>query len=189
MNIYDEHPFKVILDYAHNPAAVRAMSELVDRFEPDGRRIVVLSAPGDRRDEDIREIAEIAAGHFDHFICRCDDNRRGRGKDEVAVLLKNTLLEKGIESDRIEVIPDEQEATSRALQIAGPGDLILVLADAIKRTWKQIIYFNSEAKVEEGSTRSSIAIDLPETGDFRFDENLEIISDERGVRIAREAGD
>jgi cyanophycin synthetase len=189
MNIYDEHPFKVILDYAHNPAAVRAMCDVVDRFEPEGQRIIVLSAPGDRRDEDIRAIAEIAAGHFDHFICRCDDNRRGRGKDEVAVMLKNALLENGIESDRIEVIPDEQEATSRSLQMAQPGDLVLVLADDIKRTWKQIIYFNSEAKVEEGKTKPSIVIDLPETDDFRFDDSLEIISDERGVRIAREAGD
>ncbi len=189
MNIYDEHPFKVILDYAHNPAAVRAMCDLVDRFDPEGRRIIVLSAPGDRRDEDIREIAEIAAGHFDHFVCRCDDNRRGRGKDEVAVMLKNTLLEKGIESDRIEVIPDEQEATSRALQMAEPGDLILVLADDIKRTWKQIIYFNSEARIEDGTTKSTISIELPDTDEFRFDEGLEIISDERGVRIAREAGD
>jgi cyanophycin synthetase len=189
MNIYDEHPFKVILDYAHNPAAVRAMCGLVDRIEPEGRRIVVLSAPGDRRDEDIREIAEIAAGHFDYFICRCDDNRRGRGKDEVAVMLKNALLEKGIESDRIEVIADEQEATSRALQVAEPGDLVLVLADEIKRTWKQIIYFNSEAKIEGGSTKPAISIALPETDEFMIDDSLEIISDERGVRIAREAGD
>ncbi len=92
MNIYDEHPFKVILDYAHNPAAVRAMCALVDRFDVEGRKIVVLSAPGDRRDEDIREIAEIAAGHFDHFICKCDDNRRGRGKDEVAVIPNRRIL-------------------------------------------------------------------------------------------------
>ncbi|MCK5362493.1 MAG: cyanophycin synthetase, partial [Gammaproteobacteria bacterium] len=138
-NIYDEHPFKVILDYAHNPAAVRAMCNLVDRFDAEGRKIVVLSAPGDRRDEDIREIAAIAAGHFDHFVCRSDDHRRGRGDDEVAVMLKNRLLEDGIEPDRIEVVPDEQEATSRALQMAAPGDLVLVLADNIKRTWKQII--------------------------------------------------
>ncbi|MGB5511771.1 MAG: cyanophycin synthetase, partial [Woeseiaceae bacterium] len=111
MNIYDEHPFRVILDYAHNPAAVAAMCSLVDRFEVGGQRIVVLAAPGDRRDEDIRAIAAVAAGHFDHFICRCDDNRRGRGHDEVAVMLKNTLLEKGVPADRIEVITDEQEAT------------------------------------------------------------------------------
>lgn len=189
MNIYDEHPFKVILDYAHNPAAVRAMCALVDRFEPEGRRIVVLAAPGDRRDEDIREIAEIAAGHFDHFICRCDDNRRGRGQDEVAVMLKNRLLEAGISSDRIDVIADEQEATSKALQMAASGDLILVLADSIKRSWKQIIYFNAEARTEAGGTKPAINLDLPVTEGFSFDEDVQIISDERGVRIAREAGD
>jgi cyanophycin synthetase len=189
MNIYDEHPFKVILDYAHNPAAVKAMCDLVDRLEPDGRRIVVLAAPGDRRDEDIRDIAGIAAGHFDHFICRCDDNRRGRGHDEVAVMLKNKLLENGISSDCIEVVPDEQEATSKALQMAEQGDLILVLGDNIKRSWKQIIYFNSEAKGDDVTKKTNVTIELPQIDDFSIDDHVEIISDERGVRIAREAGD
>lgn len=189
MNIYSEHPFKVILDYAHNPAAVSAMCALVDRFEVEGRRIVVLSAPGDRRDEDIREIASISAGHFDHFICRCDDNRRGRGKDEVAVMLKNKLLEEGIPADQIEVVADEQEATTRALESAAPGDLVLILGDNIKRTWKQIIYFNSGAKIEDTGRKSTVSMELPETDSFAFDADVQIISDERGVRIAREEGD
>ena len=189
MNIYSEHPFKVILDYAHNPAAVSAMCALVDRFEVEGRRIVVLSAPGDRRDEDIREIASISAGHFDYFICRCDDNRRGRGKDEVAVMLKNKLLEKGIPADQIEVVADEQEATTRALESAAPGDLVLILGDNIKRTWKQIIYFNSGAKIEDTGRKSTVSMELPETDSFAFDADVQIISDERGVRIAREEGD
>ena len=189
MNIYNEHPFRVILDYAHNPAAVRAMCGLVDRFEIDGRKIVVLAAPGDRRDEDIRSIAEVAAPHFDHFICRCDDNRRGRGEDEVALLLKDTLLENGIGEDRIEVIVDEQEATAKALQSAAAGDLILVLADDIKRSWKQIIYFNADAEVDKTPDKVPVKAVLPETDDFTFDDNVQIISDERGVRIAREEGD
>ena len=189
MNIYDEHPFRVILDYAHNPAAVAAMCGLVDRFDVDGRRIVVLAAPGDRRDEDIREIADIASGHFDHFICRCDDNRRGRGEDEVAVMLKNRLLEMGVSADRIEVIPDEQEATTRALEMAETGDLILVLGDNTKRAWKQIIYFNSGARVESPGKNANNTINLPDMEDFQMADDVEIISDERGVRIAREEGD
>jgi cyanophycin synthetase len=179
----------VILDYAHNAAAVKAICSLVDRFDVEGRKIVVLAAPGDRRDEDIREIAGIAAGHFDHFICRRDDNTRGRGPDEVAIMLKDKLLEEGIQSDAIEVIPDEQEATTRGLELANTGDLVLVLGDNVKRTWKQIIYFNSGAHVEETGTKLPITIELPETDDFTFDTNLEIISDERGVRIAREEND
>jgi cyanophycin synthetase len=189
MNIYDEHPFKVILDYAHNPAAVRAMCNLVDRFETEGRRIVVLAAPGDRRDEDIREIAAIAAGHFDYFICRCDDNRRGRGPDEVAVMLKNRLLEEGISADHIDVIPDEQEALSKVLEMAEPGDLILALGDNVRRSWKQIIYFNSEAKGDDVAKKATVTIELPVTDEFSLDDDVEIISDERGVRIAKEAGD
>ncbi len=189
MNIYTEHPFRVIMDYAHNPAAVKAMCGLVDRFEVEGKRIVVLSAPGDRRDEDIHEIADIAAGHFDHFICRCDDRRRGRGHDEVAQMLKARLLERGVPESAIEVIPDEPEAVDAALKMAQSGDLLLILADGVKRTWKQIIYFNSgdKTKVE---TRSHIVIeDSSEAETFKLDDNLEIISDDRGVRIAREAGD
>jgi cyanophycin synthetase len=189
MNIYDEHPFRVILDYAHNPAAVQAMCDLVDRFEAKGKRIVVLSAPGDRRDEDIREIAEIASGHFDHFICRRDDNRRGRGEDEVATMLKNRLLEKGVSPDQIEVVPDEQEANSRALEMAQPDDLILMLGDNVTRAWKQIIYFNSGTRAESGGNTTSASVDLPQFGDFDLASDVEIISDERGVRIAREEGD
>jgi cyanophycin synthetase len=185
MNIYDEHPFRVILDYAHNPAAVRAMCALVDRFEVDGRKLVVLSAPGDRRDEDVREIAEIAASHFDHFICRCDDNRRNRGDDEVAVMQKNKLLEMGVSAEQIEVVPDEQEANLRALELAAPGDLVLILGDSIKRTWKQIIYFNSGAKVEDSDSKAPLAMELPDVEGFSLDDSVEIISDERGVRIAR----
>ncbi|MDH4072896.1 MAG: cyanophycin synthetase, partial [Gammaproteobacteria bacterium] len=189
MNIYDEHPFKVILDYAHNPAAVRAMCKLVDRMEVDGRRVAVISAPGDRRDEDIRNIAAIAAGHFDHYICRCDDHRRGRGIDEVAAMQRDKLLECGVDPGSIEVIPDEQDAVARALEFAAPGDLVLILGDNVKRTWKQIIYFNSEGKGESRAKKSTLQLELPDSEDFRIDEDVAIISDERGVRIAREDGD
>jgi len=189
MNIYDEHPFKVILDYAHNPAAVKAICDVTDRFEIEGRRIIVLAAPGDRRDQDIRDIAAIAAGRFDHYICRRDDNTRGRGPEEVAVMLKDKLLEEGVPADAIEVTPDEQEATRHALEIAEPGDLLLVLGDNVKRTWKQIIYFNAGARSEDATPKAPVAFDLPETETFTFPDDVAIISDERGVRIAREEAD
>ena len=104
-------------------------------------------------------------------------------------MLKDKLLECGIHSDAIEVIPDEQEATTRALELADSGDLVLVLGDNVKRTWKQIIYFNSGAHVAETGTKLPVNIELPETEDFEFASDVEIISDERGVRIAREEAD
>jgi cyanophycin synthetase len=188
MNIYDEYPFKVILDYAHNPAAVKAMCDLVDRFDVEGRRTVVLAAPGDRRDVDIRAIGELAAGHFDHFICRCDDNRRGRGETEVADLLRDTLLENGVDAAQIEVIPDEREATAHGLKSAASGDLLLILGDNVTRCWKQIIYHDAGAESPERTTRPQ-TIELPESDGFEMNDTVQIITDERGVRIAREEGD
>lgn len=102
---------------------------------------------------------------------------------------KQQLLECGIAEDCIEVVPDEQEATLRALTIAESGDLILVLADNVKRSWKQIIYFNSDAKEDTRPKKAPVTIHLPDVGGFTLDDDLEIISDERGVRIAREEGD
>jgi cyanophycin synthetase len=87
------------------------------------------------------------------------------------------------------VVPDEQESTARALEMAEPGDLLLILADNVKRTWKQIIYFNSGAKIDEATRKAPAVTDLPDLEGFEFDDQLEIISDERGVRIAREEGD
>jgi cyanophycin synthetase len=104
-------------------------------------------------------------------------------------MLKDKLLQEGIQQNTIEVIPDEQEATRRALEMANAGDLVLVLGDNIKRTWKQIIYFKSGAHVEDADKKIPAAIKLPETDEFIFDKDVEIISDERGVRIAREEAD
>ena len=188
LNIFDDHPFRVIMDYAHNAAAVRAMSNLVDQFEVEGRRLVVLSAPGDRRDQDIEEIADMAAGHFDHFICRCDDHLRGRGADEVAHMLKARLLAQGVSEDCIDVVPDEQAATEHALNIAQPGDLLLVLADKVKRCWKQIVQFKPGME-QAPAVRRVEPIVMPGLEGFSLDDNIALISDERGVRIAREEAD
>jgi cyanophycin synthetase len=188
MNIYDDHPFRVIMDYAHNPAAVQAMCDLVDRFEVEGRRLVVLGAPGDRRDEDIETIADIAAKHFDYFVCRCDDHRRGRGDDEVAQMLRARLIHNGIKPENVDIVVDEQASIDHALAKCAPGDLLLVLADKVKRSWKQIIYFDSGHGEGPPATRSE-PVAVPDLPGFSLDESLSLVSDERGVRIAREESD
>jgi cyanophycin synthetase len=192
MNVFDEHPFKVILDYGHNPAAVRAMVELVERMRPKGRSLVVLAAPGDRRDEDVREIARIAAGRFDHYVCRRDDGLRGRGPDEIPQMLAAELRAAGVEPERISVIPDEQEAVAAALRMAAPGDLLLVFADAITRSWKQVIHFEEAASEPAPSapparTPAVALAASPASGEGYGDGTL--VRDERGVRLSFDGDD
>jgi len=184
-NVFDEHPFKVILDYAHNPAAFRSIANLVDKLDISGRRIAVISAPGDRRDEDIFEAGKILAGHFDYYICKADDNRRNRGHDEVPKMLQKGLIDKGIDPSTTAVIPNEVEAIDAALNMAQDNDLVVVFGDSITRSWKQIIHFNDNTTNENTVT--------PQVGPDQklssiIDENDTLIRDEKGVRIARNEG-
>jgi cyanophycin synthetase len=189
LNIYDEHPFKVILDYAHNPDAVGSISRLVSTLDPKGRKILVISAPGDRRDEDIQAMAKHAAGVFDHYICRRDDSLRGREPDEVPRILREALIENGVGAEKISTTPDEQDAVDAALRMAAAGDLVVVFGDAITRTWKQITHFASEAESPRAETTPSTPVELPPVPQVPLDDGRPLVRDERGVRIARQLED
>jgi cyanophycin synthetase len=199
MNVYDELPFKVLFDYGHNAHAVAAMADLAQRLEVTGRRVVVLAGPGDRRDEDLVAIANAVAGRFDHYICRRDDSLRDRAPDEVPRIQAAALRAAGVDASAISIIPDEQEAIDAALRMGQPGDLLLVFADALVRSWKQITKFrpsgaappatlpaaDSESSLQVAPTFETAAAvpPLPAL-------NLEgLIRDERGVRFAPETED
>jgi cyanophycin synthetase len=188
MNVFTELPFKVILDYAHNPAAVKTMSDLVERLGEPGRKIVVLAAPGDRRDEDVRDIARAAAGHYDLYICREDDRRRGRKPGEIPAMLREELMLSGVEDSQIRIVPDEQEATAEALNSGRAGDLVMIFADDIKRSWKQIIYFKpgEDAPPEVLPAHPSDEYEPLEMEGEAFEpaSGVELVRDGRGVMIA-----
>ena len=188
MNVFDEHPFRVILDYGHNPAAIQAICQLVDRLDVTGKRICVLAAPGDRRDEDIRAIADEATGHFNHYLCRADDRRRGRGEDEVPRMLSQQLQANGVDASAIEVVPEEVLAVSKALDMAQEGDLVVLFADDVRRSWNQVIQYEGDGSVEDTSEEpkpsNSFVEEDPEA--FSLDAGARLVRDERGVRLARD---
>lgn len=193
MNVFDEHPFKVIMDYAHNAPGVQAMAKLTDQLPVSGKRIVVLAAPGDRRDEDIVELASVAAGHYDTYFCKTDDHTRGRSRGDVPALMRQGLIDGGVNEEQIHLIDDEQEAVAAALEFARAGDLLMIFCDQIARTWKQIIYFKPD--VDETSTRldtneepNAFVAELEGEQTYDSDE-MEIRSDERGVYIVPEQSD
>lgn len=179
MNVFDEHGFRVILDYGHNEAAVGAMVDVVDRLKPRGRKIVGVTCPGDRRDEDAVAIARTVAGHFDTYICHRDDNLRDRGPDEIPNLLRDALIAEGVAPDAITIIEEEDKALDAALAQAEPDDLVLYFCEAITRCWKQIIHFKptfvapGPEPVEKRLAASTF--DVPD--------GFVLTSDDRGVLI------
>ena len=127
---------RVLVDYAHNAAAVAGLMEMV-RELPARRRIGVLAAPGDRRDEDIRAVGRLAGG-LDYVIVKEDDDRRGRRRGETAQLLVEGLREAGVPPDRIETVHSELDAVERALSMLETNDVAIVLADDVPAVLERV---------------------------------------------------
>ena len=179
MNVFDEHGFRVILDYGHNEAAVGAMVDLVDRLKPRGHRIIGVTCPGDRRNEDAAAIAAKVAGHFDAYICHRDDNLRGRGPDEMPKLMRAALIAEGVAPDAITIIEEEEEALDAALSRAQPDDLVLFFCDGITRCWKRIVHFTPKFT----ATGPEPVAQRLAASSFGVPDGFVLTSDDRGVLI------
>jgi len=146
LNMFELHGVKVIVDYAHNPAGLQMAGDFVERLTApgvngpgQGRRIAVIATPGDRRDEDMRELGRVAARVFDTLIVREDANPRGRQRGEIARRVMEGI--KGAEDSRVqraEIIIDETPAIDAALTRARPGDVVLLCVDKPADTWRDL---------------------------------------------------
>jgi cyanophycin synthetase len=123
---------RVLVDYAHNAAAIKGLMDFVFRL-PAAKRYCVLTVPGDRRDEDIRLAGRLCA-RFDRVIIKEDIDRRGRKEGEIAELLAQGLEEGGLPRTAVEVMFEENEAVNRGLSLIGDDDLLVIHADKVPAT-------------------------------------------------------
>ena len=122
---------RVLVDYAHNPSAIRGLLEFVESMDAS-RRIGVVAAPGDRRDEDLREFGRIVS-RLDYVIVKEDADRRGRDRGGVAEMIVEGLLDGGMNEDQFETILTEPEAVDHAMKLMKDNDLVVLLADDVSR--------------------------------------------------------
>jgi len=121
---------RVLVDYAHNAAAIEGLMEVVTQLAAK-KRIGVVTAPGDRRDNDIRDIGRLSAV-FDKVIVKEDRDRRGRNRGEVFQLIREGLAAERVADGDIEFVPEECAAIQRAIDIAGDDDLVTIMADNVQ---------------------------------------------------------
>jgi len=129
MNIFDFKKFKVLIDFAHNPSGYKGVEEYLNTVEAT-KKIGIIAGVGDRRDEDIKECAMIAARMFDHIIIRQEKHLRGRTEEEII----NLIMEGISASERTvtyEIITKETEAIKHAINSAEDGTFITALSDVI----------------------------------------------------------
>ena len=143
LNIHDApHGVRVIVDYAHNEAAITALGRLIDTMRPNhGRVFGVVSIPGDRRDEDLLRMGELAAGIFDEIMFREAPDGRGRPAGSINALMSEGALKAGKDPRRLHRLPSEEIATQACLEAARPGDLIVVMPSEVERIWNQVVSY------------------------------------------------
>ena len=109
---------ELVLDVAHNPAAVNKLVEYLSLTPCNGRVISVFSVMADK---DIRGMAEAAAGHFDAW-CLADQphNHRAAKASDVAQALRDAGQE------MISISKNLRQAYRRAQSLAAPGDRVVV---------------------------------------------------------------
>ena len=118
----------VILDFAHNPDGVARLGPVVRGWDAR-KRILALSAAGDRTDAVLDRLAAVAAAlGCDAYICKdLPDHHRGRAPMEVPQRLRAGLIAAGIAPGAIHLAPDDASGARIALDLASAGDLVILL--------------------------------------------------------------
>ncbi len=129
LNLFQFRDFQVLLDYAHNPAGMRALQKFIENIDATVK-VGIIAGVGDRREEDTNEVGAVAADMFDEIIIRQDKHLRGRTDTEIIAMLEAGIKKRN-PNKKITIIPNEKEAATFAIKNAKKGSLIVICSDVI----------------------------------------------------------
>ncbi len=118
--------FAVLVDYAHTPDSLQnvlgAAREVIEaRVGNRGRLICVFGAGGDRDRGKRPLMGEIAARLADVAIVTSDNPRSEDPEEIIAEIIAGVT-----EGHGLEAVTDRREAIARAVERAGPGDVVVI---------------------------------------------------------------
>lgn len=141
MNLYEFDNFNILLDYAHNEGAYEELKSYIHKVNAK-KKIGIITAVGDRRDEDIQGIGFIAAQMFDEIIIRHNEDKRGRLDSELTELLLMGI-QKISRQIKVDIISNEVDALNYAISHAKEGTFIYHCIDDVSTA---INYMNELSK-------------------------------------------
>jgi cyanophycin synthetase len=119
------------------PLVDRIVEEFPVRVLP--RRIGVVGLPGDRSDQELRELGWVVACHFNEVMIREDDNLRGRPPGQLAALVVEGVraaIDCGASCHFVEPVLDEVAAVKAALARAERGNVVVLCVEDAARAWQ-----------------------------------------------------
>jgi cyanophycin synthetase len=130
MNVLDLDGRAVIVDMAHNEASLLALLEVAGGLRlPGGRVLAMVGTAGDRSDELIRSLGELAARGADGIVIG-EKHRYLRGRDpaELVRLLRQGAATVGVTD--VPAHPSELAGLEALAASSGPGDVLALMAPA-----------------------------------------------------------
>jgi UDP-N-acetylmuramyl tripeptide synthase len=121
----------VLVDYAHNPDGLEQLLGVARSLLPvggAGRLLLLLGQAGNRDDEAIAALAQVAAAARPDFVVLKELTAMLRGRDigEVPALLNAGLLTAALPASKVVDGGDESDAAGQLLQAARPGDVVVL---------------------------------------------------------------
>ena len=110
----------------------------MDRLEVPGKKLLMLSAVGNRPDEFLLDSGRAAAGVFSRYVCADWEDLRGRPACAVAQLLADGLIGKGVPKTHVLVAATHDEGLRTAFDSAEPGDLLVIATYMSDKAWNMI---------------------------------------------------
>ena len=120
-------PFRLILDFAHNPDGMAKLVEFTDRLNVSGRKLIALSGMGKRDDAISEQTARTAAGHFDHYFCKEYTPSQPPLKRAFAPLMQRALIDAGVKPENTSLMTYGKQVLFDILSQCAPGDLLVYL--------------------------------------------------------------
>ena len=169
LNEIEVNGVNVIIDYCHNAPGMRMLGDFVDRVGDSlegshdlarPSRIGVIATAGDRRDQDMRELGEVAAQHFDVVVVREDEALRKRERGETAALVLEgvrSAMAAGARCKQVEQILEENDAVRRAMSRANRGDLVVLCVDRHAAVMTELENWSPQAQAGAGFSDDSLA--------------------------------
>jgi UDP-N-acetylmuramyl tripeptide synthase len=132
---------RIFVDFAHNPHAIAAMSQLLENL-PAKRKYILISHAGDRSDQDIADLTEGALGFNPDVvvIAELEEYLRGREVGEVPALIERQCLASGILASGIRHAASPADGAKQILDDIEEGDVALLLALAERDQIFQLIH-------------------------------------------------
>ncbi len=123
-NLYDVNGVKVIVDFAHNPAAFQALAATA-RAMTQGRTVAVVTSPGDRRERDFQQIGRICGDGFDTTVFyEWPSEHRGRTAGERSAMMQKAAQQARGQSAGAMLEADPSQALRLGLSQCRPGDVL-----------------------------------------------------------------